>query len=210
MGAEKTPEVSRTGEQTDTVPTTEHIVAHYFSHQRWGLKEQHYPGSYLPILFAFEALQTLFWICFKIVCFWLRPVLHASACLPFWSHFETRPFPLKLPRLWTIPLRTRAASLKLCQFSHHSHFFGSYLVSRQLQYEQNLQLILAEFLVQLPSLAIVKILRHSKLDCLEARGNHLADLSGMNVVLKVTNSSQTSIMVQRNTSLRKSASEKEQ
>ena len=50
------------------------------------------------------------------------------------------------------------------------------------------------------SLPIIKIPRHSKLDSLEAKGNHLADISTRNVALKGTNSSQTSVMVQRDTS----------
>ena len=47
------------------------------------------------------------------------------------------------------------------------------------------------------TLAIINILVHSKLDSLEAKGNHLADISASNAALKATNSSQTSVMVQR-------------
>ena len=46
------------------------------------------------------------------------------------------------------------------------------------------------------ALAIIEILEHSKLDSLEAKGNHLADIFARNVVFKGTNSSQTSVMVQ--------------
>ena len=49
-------------------------------------------------------------------------------------------------------------------------------------------------------LAINKIQRHSKLDLLEAKGNHLADISARNTVCKATRSSQTSIMMQRDIS----------
>ena len=59
---------------------------------------------------------------------------------------------------------------------------------------------LLDAMFSLAVLAINKIQRHSKLDLLEAKGNHLADISARNVVLKGTNSSQTSVMVQRNIS----------
>ena len=49
-------------------------------------------------------------------------------------------------------------------------------------------------------LAIDKILRYSKLDSLEAEGNHLADISARNADLKGTESRQTSVMVQRDIS----------
>ena len=49
-------------------------------------------------------------------------------------------------------------------------------------------------------LAIIKILRHSQLDVLEAKGNHLADISTRNAALKVINKSQTSVMVHRDSS----------
>ena len=42
-----------------------------------------------------------------------------------------------------------------------------------------------------------KILEHSKLDSPEAKGNHLVDISTKNATLKGTNSSQISVMVQR-------------
>ena len=42
-----------------------------------------------------------------------------------------------------------------------------------------------------------KILEHSKLDSLEANGNRLVDISAKNATLKGTNSSQISVMVQR-------------
>ena len=38
---------------------------------------------------------------------------------------------------------------------------------------------------------------HSKLDSLEAKGNHLADTSARNAILKGTKNSQTGLMVQR-------------
>ena len=50
------------------------------------------------------------------------------------------------------------------------------------------------------TLAIIKISGHSKLDSLEAKGNYLADISARNVALKGTNSSQSSVMVQRDIS----------
>ena len=50
--------------------------------------------------------------------------------------------------------------------------------------------------------AIIKIPGHLKLDSLEARENHFADISARNDVLKGTNSSQTTVMVQRNISLK--------
>ena len=40
---------------------------------------------------------------------------------------------------------------------------------------------------------------HSKLDLLEAEGNHLADISKRNAALKGTSRSQISVMVQRDT-----------
>ena len=48
----------------------------------------------------------------------------------------------------------------------------------------------------LATLAIIKISGHSKLGSLEAKGNHLTDISVRNIVLKGTNSSQTSVIVQ--------------
>lgn len=42
-----------------------------------------------------------------------------------------------------------------------------------------------------------KILKHSKLDSPEAKGNRLVDISAKNATLKGTNSSQISVMVQR-------------
>ena len=45
------------------------------------------------------------------------------------------------------------------------------------------------------TLAIIKILGHSKLDPLQAKGNYLVDISTKNAFLKETNSSQTSVMV---------------
>ena len=50
------------------------------------------------------------------------------------------------------------------------------------------------------TLAIIKIPGHSKLDSLEAKGNHLAAISARNAALKGTNGSQTSVMVQRDIS----------
>ena len=47
------------------------------------------------------------------------------------------------------------------------------------------------------SLAIIKIPGHSELDSLEARRNQLADISARPAAVQRTNSSQTSVMVQR-------------
>lgn len=47
------------------------------------------------------------------------------------------------------------------------------------------------------ALATFKILGDSKLDSLEAKGNHHADVSARNAALKESNSSQTSPMAQR-------------
>ena len=44
-------------------------------------------------------------------------------------------------------------------------------------------------------LVIIKILGHSKLDFLGAKGNHLADIFAKNAALEGTNNSQTSVMV---------------
>ena len=64
------------------------------------------------------------------------------------------------------------------------------------------------------ALAIIKILGHSKLDFLDARVNHLADNKVRNAALKGTNSSQTSVMIQRdistNDNLEKMAGEAQQ
>ena len=49
------------------------------------------------------------------------------------------------------------------------------------------------------TLAINKIPGHSKLDSLEAEGNHLADIAAKNAALKETNS-QASVMVQKDVS----------
>ena len=46
----------------------------------------------------------------------------------------------------------------------------------------------------------MKIPRHSKFGSLEAKGNHLADVSAKNADLKGTDSSQNSAMVQRDIS----------
>ena len=51
-----------------------------------------------------------------------------------------------------------------------------------------------------PATFIIKIPGHSKLDSMKAKVNHLADISIRNTDLKVTNRSQTSVMVQRNIS----------
>ena len=50
------------------------------------------------------------------------------------------------------------------------------------------------------ALSIIKVLGHSKFDSPEARGNHLADISARNASLKEPNNSQTSVIVQRDTS----------
>ena len=50
-------------------------------------------------------------------------------------------------------------------------------------------------------LAIIKIPGHSKLDSLEAKGKHLADTSRKNAAVKGANSSQSSLMVQRDASV---------
>lgn len=47
------------------------------------------------------------------------------------------------------------------------------------------------------ALAIVKISGHSKLDSLEGKENHLADISIRNAALKRLKSHHTSVMVQR-------------
>ena len=52
-----------------------------------------------------------------------------------------------------------------------------------------------------PATYIIKIPGHSKLDSLEAKGNHLADISARNATVKGTNNRQTSVMVERDTSL---------
>ena len=48
------------------------------------------------------------------------------------------------------------------------------------------------------TLAIFKILEHAKLDYLEAKGRHLADIFVRNAALKEAYSSQNFFMVQRN------------
>lgn len=50
------------------------------------------------------------------------------------------------------------------------------------------------------TLAIIKILGHSILDSLEAKGNYFVDISIKNAFLIDTNSSQTSVIVQENVS----------
>lgn len=45
--------------------------------------------------------------------------------------------------------------------------------------------------------AIIKIMGHSKLDSLEAKGNHIALISARNAALKGTSCSQICVMVQR-------------
>ena len=55
---------------------------------------------------------------------------------------------------------------------------------------------LLDAILILATLAIIKISGHSKLGSLEVKGNHLTDISVRNIVLKGTNSSQTSVMVQ--------------
>lgn len=49
-------------------------------------------------------------------------------------------------------------------------------------------------------LAIIKILGHVKLDFLEITGNHLADISARNAILKGTNNRQTSAIIHRDIS----------
>ena len=49
-------------------------------------------------------------------------------------------------------------------------------------------------------LAIIKIPGHSKLDSLEAKWNHLADISAKNAALKRTNNSQAFVMIKRDIS----------
>lgn len=64
------------------------------------------------------------------------------------------------------------------------------------------------------TLAIIKILGHSILDSLEAKGNYFVDISIKNAFLIDTNSSQTSVIVQENVSpnnnLEKQARKKQQ
>lgn len=66
----------------------------------------------------------------------------------------------------------------------------------------------------LSALAIIKLLGHSKLQSLEAKGNYLANTSTMNADLMETNRSQISVMVQRsispNDDLEKLATEAQQ
>ena len=73
---------------------------------------------------------------------------------------------------------------------------------------------LLDAILILATLAIIKISGHSKLGSLEAKGNHLTDISVRNIVLKGTNSSQTSVIVQENDSpnnnLEKQARKKQQ
>ena len=45
--------------------------------------------------------------------------------------------------------------------------------------------------------AIIKIMGHSKVDSLEAKGNHIDLISARNAALKGTSSSQICVMVQR-------------
>lgn len=59
---------------------------------------------------------------------------------------------------------------------------------------------LLDAMFSLAVLAINKFRRHSKLDSLEAKGNHLAGISARNTDLKGTDSSQTSVTVQRDIS----------
>lgn len=49
-------------------------------------------------------------------------------------------------------------------------------------------------------LAVIKMPEHSKLEILEAKINHRADISTKNPTLKGTSNSQTSVMVQRDNS----------
>ena len=49
-------------------------------------------------------------------------------------------------------------------------------------------------------LATIKILGHVKLDFLENKGNHLADISARNAILKGTNNRQTSAIIHRDIS----------
>lgn len=53
---------------------------------------------------------------------------------------------------------------------------------------------LLDALILPAALVIIKVTRHSKLDFLEAKGNHLTDISTKNIALKGTNN-QTSVMV---------------
>lgn len=66
----------------------------------------------------------------------------------------------------------------------------------------------------LSALAIIKLLGHSKLQSLEAKGSYLANTSTMNADLMETNRSQISVMVQRsispNDDLEKLATEAQQ
>lgn len=66
----------------------------------------------------------------------------------------------------------------------------------------------------LSALAIIKLLGHSKLQSLEAKGNYLANTSTMNADLMETNRSQISVTVQRsispNDDLEKLATEAQQ
>ena len=50
------------------------------------------------------------------------------------------------------------------------------------------------------TLATIKILGHSKLDSLEAKENHFADISVRSAALKGTKSNQISVMIQRDIS----------
>ena len=51
------------------------------------------------------------------------------------------------------------------------------------------------------SASAIKIWGNSKHDSLETKGNHLADISARNAILKGTNNSQTSVIIHRDISL---------
>ena len=55
--------------------------------------------------------------------------------------------------------------------------------------------------ILLPATLAIKLPGHSKLDSLEAKGTHLADISARNATLKGTNNRQTSVMGERDISL---------
>ena len=71
-------------------------------------------------------------------------------------------------------------------WKQHGFLTSSRNKNRNVPYAQEL----LDAILLLASLAAFEILEHSKLDSLEAKGNHLADIYTRNAVHKETNSSQ--------------------
>ena len=156
------------------------------------------PGSLVPRIVQ---ARTLEWVAISFSSAWkwkvkVKPLSHVRLVATPWTAAYQAPLPMGFSRqeCWSgLPLPSRPVEIKL-KMVLCSGLLGETLLPA--------------------TLAIIKILGHSILDSLEAKGNYFVDISTKNAFLKDTNSSQTSVIVQQNVSpnnnLEKLARQKQQ